>query len=302
MERVLTIQDLSCVGKCSLTAALPVLSVMGVEACALPTAVLSTHTMFSDVYLRDLTEDMLRVAAHWQAKQIRFNALYSGYLASERQAALTQELFRMFGGEGVKIIVDPAMADGGKLYSGFDAAFPAAMRGLCARADVVLPNLTEAAMLLQRPYPGEDCGVQTVLELARLLTDGGPSCAVVTGVRFPDGMIGAVGFDRTAGEAFEARAKRVRGKFHATGDLFSAALTGGLVRGLSVKRAAELAACFVSESLRQTPADRPDAFGPCFELALPWLAERLDAALRQDASFAHTANDEIMRQKEKFNL
>ena len=276
MKRVLTIQDLSCVGKCSLTAALPVLSVMGVEACALPTAVLSTHTMFPGAHLRDLTEDMLRVAAHWQAHNIHFDALQTGYLASERQIELTAELVRMFGGDGVRVIVDPAMADGGRLYSGFAPDFPQKLSALCAAADVILPNVTEAALLLRRPYPGEDCGEETAKAFARELTDLGPACAIVTGVQLPDGRIGAIGFDRAANGCFTAATERVRGKFHATGDLFAAALTGAIVRGLSTEAAAQLAASFVCESLTRTPPDRADEYGPCFELALPELAKRME--------------------------
>lgn len=275
MKRVLTIQDLSCVGKCALTVALPVLSVMGVEACPLPTAVLSAHTMFPDVAIRDLTEEMPRFSAHWQAQNIRFDAICTGYLASDRQVELTAELFRTFGGDGVRIIVDPAMAEGGKLYTGFTPDFPDKIAALCAQADVITPNITEAALLTQRPYPGEDCGAETAMTFARELTELGPACAVVTGVRFPDGKIGAVGYDRKTGKGFAKTSERVGGKYHATGDLFCAALTGGIARGLSTERAVSLAADFVCECLRGTPPEREDAYGPCFETALPWLAKEL---------------------------
>ena len=275
MKRVLTVQDLSCVGKCALAVALPVLSVMGVEACPLPTAVLSAHTMFPDVAIRDLTEEMPRFSAHWQAQKIRFDAICTGYLASVRQVELTAELFRTFGGEDVRIIVDPAMAEGGALYTGFSPDFPDKIAALCAQADVITPNITEAALLTHRPYPGEDCGAETAMAFARELTEMGPACAVVTGVRFPDGRIGAVGYDRKTGNGFEKAAERVGGKYHATGDLFSAALTGAVARGLSTERAVSLAADFVCECLRRTPPEREDAYGPCFETALPWLADEL---------------------------
>ena len=152
MKRIITVQDISCVGKCSLTVALPVISAMGVEACVLPTAVLSTHTAFKGFTFRDLTSDISKITEHWKQEKIGFDAIYTGYLGSFEQIKLMQELIKDFGGGGTRVIVDPCMADNGALYSGFTQDFAFAMAGLCSKADVIVPNLTEASYMLGLPY------------------------------------------------------------------------------------------------------------------------------------------------------
>ena len=134
MKRVMTIQDVSCIGKCSLTVALPILSALGLEAAIVPTAVLSTHTQFRDFTFRDLTEDMEPIRKHWEKEGFQFEAIYTGYLGSLRQIDIVKEYVKTFGGEGRTLIVDPAMADGGKLYVGFDDQFVTDMRTLCSQA------------------------------------------------------------------------------------------------------------------------------------------------------------------------
>ena len=144
-NRILTIQDISCLGQCSMTVALPILSACGQETVILPSAVLSTHTGgFTKPHIRDLTEDLPGIQAHWLREGIRFDAIYTGYLGSIRQIGMVADMMDTLPVPGGKIIVDPAMADHGKLYSGFDAAYVEAMKALCAKADVLLPNLTEA--------------------------------------------------------------------------------------------------------------------------------------------------------------
>ena len=156
MKRILTIQDISCVGKCSLTVALPIISAMQLECCVLPTAVLSTHTAFKGFTFRDLTDDIKPIQEHWKKENIAFDSIYTGYLGSFRQLKLVENLIKEFGTQTNKIIIDPVMADNGKLYPGFTQDFAFSMAELCSKADLILPNLTEACFMLGVPYPGED--------------------------------------------------------------------------------------------------------------------------------------------------
>lgn len=146
MKRIVTIQDVSCVGKCSLTVALPIISAMGVETAIIPTAVLSTHTMFKGFTFRDLTSDIEPIMEHWKKEGFKFDAIYTGYLGSFEQIELMHRLIKEFRGPDTKVIVDPCMADNGKLYPGFTPEFAKAMAGLCAEADIIVPNLTEASL------------------------------------------------------------------------------------------------------------------------------------------------------------
>ena len=155
-KRILTVQDISCVGQCSITVALPVISACGIETAILPSAVLSTHTGgFKGFTFRDLTDDIPEIEKHWISEGIQFDAIYTGYLGSRRQIALVGDLFESVGAPDCVRIVDPAMADHGKLYYGFDAEFAATMAGLCGKADIVLPNITEAALMTGKPFIGD---------------------------------------------------------------------------------------------------------------------------------------------------
>ena len=148
MKRIVTIQDISCVGKCSLTVALPIISAMGVEAAILPTAVLSTHTMFSRFTCKDLTDQIKPIAEHWAEEKMDFDAVYTGYLGSFEQIDLMKKFFEDFKNESNILFVDPAMADNGKLYPAFDEAFAKYMGTLCGKADIIVPNITEASETL----------------------------------------------------------------------------------------------------------------------------------------------------------
>ena len=241
--RILTIQDISCVGQCSLTVALPILSVCGLETCVLPSAVLSTHTAFSGFTFRDLTDDIPGIAAAWHRANITFDAFYTGYLGSARQIELVQDIMCTTGVPGAKKIIDPAMADDGKLYAGFDAAFVEHMKRLCACADVLLPNLTEACLLT-----------------------GVGGAAVQSGVSVWH-----------QGVTQRYVHPRIPGHYHGTGDAFASAFTGALLRGASAMDAAALAADFTVASIRATQDDPAHWYGVKFERALPLLLERLQS-------------------------
>lgn len=276
-KRAAAIHDLSGVGKCSLTVILPILSAAGIECAALPTAVLSTHTGgFGEVVCRDLTEDMLPIARHWRREHIGFDALYSGYLASYQQIGLVRETFGLLRGSRTLVMVDPVMGDDGRLYSLYTPEMARGMADLCACADIIVPNLTEAAILLGRDYRPRLTPEETE-ETLRALSRLGPRRVVLTGVHFREGELGAAcydaGIDRMEYEAGPA----VPGRFHGTGDVFASVLLAGLLHGNSLAGAVRLAVSFTAESIRRTAdAGTDPRFGVRFEPGLPGLAERIN--------------------------
>ena len=264
MRRILSIQDLSCLGKCSLTVALPVLSAMGCTCSVLPTAVLSTHTAFPKPHCHSLTEDLLPMAEHWSSVGAEFDAISVGYLADPLQAEQVRKVLDLFQST---VILDPAMGDHGKLYSGQTPEHVQAMAQLCRQADCILPNLTEAALLTGLPYREEADG-SYLRELADGMLSFGAQTVVITGFTRADGQTGFFGV-RKDGSAFHYHARRIPKHFHGTGDLFAAVFAGGLLRGKDAPEAATLAARFVERVIAATRESTP--FGIAFESELPWL-------------------------------
>ena len=272
-KRILTIQDISCVGQCSLTVALPIISACGVETCVLPSAVLSTHTGgFSGFTFRDLTEDMPAIRAHWQKENIKFDAIYTGYLGSTKQIEYVADIFDTCGNDGALKIVDPAMADNGKLYYGFDMEFVAAMRGLCAQADYVIPNLTEACFLTGIEYR-ESYDREYIEEILKKLTDLGCRNVIFTGVSYEQGRTGVVVYEN--GEYSYYEHEKLKNSCHGTGDIYASAFVGALMRGKSAYNAAEIAAEYTLECIRATAEQDNHWYGAAFELAVPKLIELL---------------------------
>lgn len=270
-KRVAAIHDISCVGKCSLTVALPVVSASGAECAVLPTAVLSTHTGgFTGFTFRDLTEDLQPIADHWKSLELRFDAVYTGYLGSFDQLALVGKFIDDFRCRDTLVLVDPVMGDQGKLYQSIAAQFPAGMRELCAKADVIVPNLTEAAFMLGEPYV-EPPYIQPYVEgVLQRLSQLGPRRVVLTGVAFDRETLGAATYDARTGEIRYAMAQRVEGYYHGTGDVFSSSLLGALLNGFTLDRAARIAVDFTVASIRATRAAGTDVrFGVNFEANLP---------------------------------
>lgn len=269
MKRLLTVQDLSCLGKCSLTVALPILSAMGVETAVLPTAVLSTHTAFPSPYARDMTPDILPVADHWQQIGAEFDGMYIGYLSSGRQVASVLELVKRFPVD--MLLVDPVMGDNGKLYDRIDADHVQQLKALCAAADMIVPNLTEACALTDTPYRGS--GDEAWLkDLLIKLTALGCGAALITGVPMADDTIGVAGYSRTSDRFFLCRQKRLPESYHGTGDAFAAVCAGAVCKGAELQTAAQLAADFTARCIRQTMEENRDKrYGLCFEKALPEL-------------------------------
>lgn len=271
MKRIVTIQDFSCVGKCSLTSALPVISAAGVEACGIPTALLSNHTGFDTFYSRDLTEELTPIGAGLKRENITFDAIYTGYIASIRQMQLISDFIDDFGDDAL-IFVDPVMGDNGRIYSGLSSDYPEHIRKLCGRADILAPNVTEACLLLGREYsPDISRG-----EIEQMLTELFALCgkyAFITGVR--EGRnIGAVGYD---GNEFHACFMPHEDIVCAgTGDILSAAFLGAVMRGADFNKALDIAVSFTYEAVRITENDPERRFyGVQFELALPYYIEKL---------------------------
>ncbi len=275
MKRIVSLQDISCLGKCSLTVALPILSAMGVECAILPTAVLSTHTMFEGFTCRDLTEEIGPIAAHWKKEDIAFDAIYTGYLASAEQAADICAFFDAFKTADNLIVVDPVMADNGKLYPAFGPEFPAEMAKVCAKADLIVPNLTEASLLTGLPYRTEQ-DEPYIREMLLALSKLGPRYVALTGVTFEKGRLGVMYYDKETGEFGSYFNEHLPAAFHGTGDVFASTCVGGLMRGLSLGDALSLAADYTVECIRLTLQD-PHAnwYGVNFEEAIPYLVGRL---------------------------
>ena len=276
MKRIITVQDISCVGKCSLTVALPVISAMGVEACVLPTAVLSTHTAFKGFTFRDLTGDISSITNHWKQEKIGFDAIYTGYLGSFEQIELMQTFIKDFGGGGTRVIVDPCMGDNGSLYSGFTKDFAAAMAGLCSKADVIVPNLTEASFMLGIPYVAQGYNKEYIEDLLKKLSELGARKIVLKGVSFDDKKLGIATYDSQSEKITWYFHEKMPQNFHGTGDIFASVLTGALVRGLTIEKACRLAADFVVESIKATLSHKDyNWYGVDFEQAIPKLITQL---------------------------
>ena len=267
-KRILTIQDISCVGQCSMTVALPILSACGHETCILPTAVLSTHTGgFGKPVVQHLCVDgMWR---HWKEQGIRFDAILVGYLGSVSAIEMVSEILdEMMTPDGIAI-VDPAMADHGKLYSGLDDTYAAAMQKLCEKADIMIPNITEAAMMAEMEYRAE-FDEAYVRELFSKL---GGRDVVLTGVGFTPDQTGAA--VRRGGEVSLIHSPKVNKSFSGTGDMFAACFTGALMQGKTLEEAANLACEFLLRSIEATVAAPAHWYGVKFETALPWLINKL---------------------------
>lgn len=275
MKRIVTVQDISCVGKCSLTVALPIISAMGVETAIIPTAVLSTHTMFSDFTCKDLTDQVEPITAHWKKENLGFDAIYTGYLASEEQIELLKKMFAEFKTEQNLIVVDPAMADNGKLYPAFDEAFAKKMAELCSKADMILPNITEASFMTGISYK-EDYDEAYVKELLLALAGLGAKTVILTGVSFKEGTTGVMGYDSISGEFHYYCHTKHAQSYHGTGDIFSSTFVGAIMNGLNWKDAIKIAADYTAECIRITMNDKEGCwYGVNFETAIPGLLKSL---------------------------
>ena len=274
-KRVLTIQDISCVGQCSLTVALPIISACGIETCVLPSAVLSTHTAgFKGYTFRDLSDDMPQIIKHWEKEGIKFDTIYTGYLGSTKQVDYVMDIFKACTKNGSHKVVDPAMADNGRLYPGFNMDFVKAMKSLCVQADYVLPNITEACFLTGIEYRGEgEYDREYIDRLIGLLSTMGCKNIILTGVSYTCGKTGIVVFENGTYSYYEHA--KLPNSCHGTGDIYASAFVGALTRGKSAYESAKIAADYAVECIKETAKIDDHWYGAAFEPALPTLIELL---------------------------
>lgn len=272
-HRILTIQDISCVGQCSMTVAMPILSACGQETCILPSAVLSTHTGgFTDVVFRDLSHTMPEIWRHWQKEGISFDAIYTGYLGSVSQIETVQEILSNLKNAGGVTVVDPAMADHGKLYRGFNEEYVKAMKQLCACADILIPNLTEACMLTGHLYKDtfEESEIEALMEELAAL---GCKSVVLTGVGYEPEETGVVILQN--GKLTRYAHRKIPRSYHGTGDIFAAAFVGSYLHGKDLQAAARIAADFTALCIENTYRNPAHWYGVRFEPVLPKLIDML---------------------------
>ena len=288
MKRVLTVQDISCVGKCSLTAAIPVISAMGIEVCPLPTAILSNHTAFSSFSFLDLTDKIPEILNEWKKQGFHFDAIYTGYLGSIKQIDLVHKILDEFAQNDTLVVIDPCMADNGKLYTGFSQDFVKQMAKLCGRANVILPNMTEACLLVNQNYDDFEHTKMNIQNLIAKLVSLGTKQAVLKGVEFSKEKIGvAYCSQKLFDNNFSTNENNMEDmniyfhhrydeNFHGTGDVFASAVTGALVLKKDIKDAVKIACDFVQESIECTLLNpNYNWYGVDFESALRNLPQKL---------------------------
>ena len=278
MKRIVTIQDISCVGKCSLTVALPIISAMGIETAIIPTAVLSTHTAFDGFTFCDLTDEINPIADHWKKEKFRFDAIYTGYLGSVKQVDIVADFIDGFREDENVVFVDPVMGDNGKLYTGFDTDFVKEMAMLCKKADIIAPNMTEAAFLLGIDYKDGGYDEEYVKNILLKLCDFGCKSVVLTGVSFDKTNLGVMGYNSETDSFFSSFNKKVPYMCHGTGDVFSSACVGAMVRGFSLEKSADIAADYTAECLKANAEDEDSIwYGVNFESKIPYLIEKINS-------------------------
>ncbi len=277
MKRTAAIHDISGIGKCSLTVALPVLSCAGIETNVIPTALLSTHTGgFDNFTYKDLTDEILPIAKHWAELDIKFDSIYTGYLGSVRQVDIVLETFDLISGDDTLIVVDPVMADGGVLYKNFDENFPNVMKKLCKKADIILPNITEACLLTNTPYiegPYSKDFIENLIEKLKQVCDKN---IVLTGVHFDSNHYGCACFDKSLDTVDYCFEEYIDGFFHGTGDLFGSVFLAAFMCDKPLVTAAQIAQTITVNAIRKTKSEKTDVrFGVHFEEQLPLMMKFL---------------------------
>lgn len=249
---------------------------MGIETAVIPTAVLSTHTAFDSFTFHDLTDEIPKIQQNFKHHNFAFDAIYTGYLGSFKQLDLVVDFIDNNQNDNTLVFVDPVMADNGKLYAGFDLDFARSMKKLCSKADIITPNLTEASYLLEIPYVGNDYDQNYIKNILVKLCETGAKRAVLTGITYKDGKLGAVSYDSVTDTFYEYFNNHIPVTYHGTGDVFASTCVGGIVRGMSIEKSLELSVDFVLECINKTNSD-PDHrwYGVDFEQAIPMLIERL---------------------------
>ncbi len=268
-KNVLAINDISCIGRCSLTVILPVISACGVQCSVLPTTLLSAHGMYKGHTYDDLSGEIPKISEHFSDIGIKFDALFSGFLASSKQIALVSDIFTKHKKDGGIILVDPVMADGGKLYGMYTCDMVEGMKELCKKADIIVPNLTEATLLTDTEYK-ENYDMEYVEKIASNLADRYCDKVVITGVSKSKTELGAVCYDKKTGEIHHVFTERIGSDFPGTGDIFASVLLGSYLKGYTLNKSTENAVTFVSSAMKNTVQNGTEAkYGVNFETVLP---------------------------------
>jgi len=275
MKRVLTVQDISCIGKCSLTTALPILSAAGLETAVIPTAVLSAHTAFNSFTFHDLTDEIPKISNDWKNHNLTFDGIYTGYLGSVKQVETVSELIDNFKSENTLTVIDPVMGDHGKLYSGFTTDFSEKMKSFCKKADIIVPNLTEAALLTDTPYK-VTYNREEIKELLKRLSDLCEGISILTGISYDSNQLGIASYNPVDNTYFEYFGEKSNETFHGTGDIFASSLCGALVNGIALNNSLKIAVDFTLKSIELTLKDKNHVwYGVNFEQALPFYIEKI---------------------------
>lgn len=270
MKRIVTIQDISCIGKCSLTVALPIISTAGIETAIIPTTILSTHTAFKDFTFRDLSKDIPLISEHWKKEKFNFDAIYTGYLGNEEQIEMVKDFINNYKTKNNIIVIDPAMADNGKLYTGFDDKFALKMKELCYLGDIIVPNLTEACLLLGIKYKPQ-FSIDEIESMLKKLSKISKK-VVITDIIF-ENKIGVMSYD---GEKYFSYFRtKIPCKFHGSGDVFSSALVGSICNGIHLNKSLKIAVDYTWESIKETYNENEKAYGLNFENKLQYYINRI---------------------------
>ena len=273
--KILTIQDISCYGQCSITVALPVISAFGIETAVLPSAVLSTHTSgFTDFTVRDLTEDLPEIRKHWEKEGISFDAIYTGFIASQEQLDYIKDIIDSRLNDKGIVFVDPAMADFGEFYNGFDQEFADAMGELCKLGDYILPNTTEACYILHKPWK-ETFSKEEMLEMAKELAQFTKRYVILKGYENDNDEMGMIVLDKQENTIDIVYNDKVNHVSHGTGDVFASSFVGSVMLGKSPTSAAKVAGEFTKIAIEKTIGDETHTYGVKFEQAIPELYDLL---------------------------
>lgn len=276
MKKIVTIQDVSCVGKCSITVALPIISSMGIETAVIPTAVLSAHTMFNNFTYRDLSNDISNIAKHWKQEKFEFDAIYTGYLGSIDQIDILKDFFKEFKTDNNFIFVDPVIGDEGKLYPGFNEDFALQMKDFCKMANIIAPNLTEASYMLQKEYK-EIYTEEEIKEILIELSNLGPKQVILTGVGSDKNELGIISYNKETNKFFSYYKEKIPGRYHGTGDIFASTLVGAIVKGNTLEESLKIAVDYVWETIKDTYLNNKENwYGVNFENKIPYLIKRLE--------------------------
>ena len=283
-KRVIAMHDISCVGKCSLTVALPIISAAGVECSLFPTAVLSTHTGgFENYTLCDLSDKLMPILNHWKSLNLSADAVYTGYLASLEQIAVAENLFDYFKNDKCTVFVDPVMADNGRMYAGFDKSFAEAMARLCSKADVITPNITEAALMLGEPFREGPYTREYIENLLKKLSSICRGKIILTGVYFDEHNIGAAAYDNLSNDICFCMSRRIPGSVHGTGDIFASVLVGALLNYVPLKKSVQIAADYVADCIKRTvDSGSEKRYGVNFEAGIGALITMINSSLNSD--------------------